>query len=224
GDPLDGGVMIGSKIIIAGVLGAGESALAETDWLVPDDVQSHVVFVIVDPDDVVSELDEFNNSISSKLMLADLTFVGGRNEWVGKDKVQLVAAVNNSGASLAQDIPVEFVGSDNVVLHSETITMLAPGLTTEIGYLWPVNQQLFSGCQTSITVRINNGRSVEEADYINNYGAILVIEDPAVTCCGVDRDDDSDVDGLDLAEIVTLMSSETVDLSCVAAAFGQHEN
>ena len=223
GDPQAGGTMIGDKVSLPGVIEAGGIYTVETAWVIPDDGRSHVIFVLVDPDDIISERDEFNNVITKTFMLADLNYAGGRAEWIGQDKVQLVARVRNSGASIAKDITLEFFDPTGTLIHTANLTALGPGLTTEVGYLWPVNHDVFSGCQAAISVRINSGRVVEEKDYSNNDGLILVVKDPTITFCSLDSDMDGDVDGIDLAALASMIQSgENVDLRLVAAGFGKN--
>lgn len=69
GDPGSGGVLIATTQVISTVL-TGASASAEVVWNTTDLEGAHDIFVVADPQDGISELDEGNNEASAHLEVA----------------------------------------------------------------------------------------------------------------------------------------------------------
>ncbi|MCD4718781.1 MAG: DUF1566 domain-containing protein [Desulfobacula sp.] len=220
GNIWEGGVQIGSIITVPDVLDAGATFIARIPWQVPGDELPYTLFARVDPGNNITEKDELNNLIFTDVLLPDFDFIEGRSNWMGSDQVSLVASVKNTGSSKGENIIVEFLGPNDAVLKSTTIKELAPGLTTEVEFLWTVDHGLFSNCQAIISIRINNDQSIHEFDLTNNKGSIMVIKDSETSCCGSDRDNDGDVDGADLAAAALQIASGDINLSRFSECFG----
>jgi hypothetical protein len=69
GNPSEGGTLIGSAQVISPLTGCGGSQISQVEW---SDVPTgtHTVFVSVDPDQMISEMNEFNNLGERMILVA----------------------------------------------------------------------------------------------------------------------------------------------------------
>ncbi len=80
----------------AGPLAAGNRATFGFDWIVPLGDQEHILSAIADPDDVIDESDEGNNTISQTLVLPDLHVAWWASDYTSQT-ITVTVGVENGG-------------------------------------------------------------------------------------------------------------------------------
>ena len=177
GEPGNGGIPIGSIQSVPGGLDADDIYDFETDWTVPDDGQSHTIYALVDPESLIIESNEDNNSIHLTTLLPDIKFVSGQAQVAGDNQVNLIVSVSNNGTVPASNIVVNFY-SDSIegeFIGSRTIYTLAAGGQTEVLMPWASNGvELLLGNEI-IVISIDQNAQIIEGDESNNQGTITTL-------------------------------------------------
>lgn len=113
GNPLSGGNQIGGNVVIP-ALAAGESLTLNHVWSKIPDLSDHVVFVVVDPDDEISEFSEDDNRAFNLLTVKGLPDFVITDEYIRiepafprpGDTVLISCSVQNAGSQSATDIAI----------------------------------------------------------------------------------------------------------------------
>ncbi len=120
GNPSAGGVLISTRVIPG--IAQGNSAIAAVSW-VPTAFQADI-YVVIDPDNVVKEYNEANNSVSAKLVAFDnLKTLHTTYVYTLKDLVPFAYRNNNQIAVFAADKTLFWAG----ILQNGEHTVLSPG-------------------------------------------------------------------------------------------------
>jgi len=171
GDPINGGIQIGSTQNITGPLVAGTSADVSVSWNVPVDSNPHRLYVVVDQDLSVDDRDRANNTASTLCVLPDLIVETGWSTGVTANAVAITAKIVNQGVLAAGAFEVGWhVGSpDGPEIGRSPVESLAAGANTEVTYVWllsqPATVEFIQICAVA-----DCANTVTEADESNNDG------------------------------------------------------
>ncbi len=127
GDPGSEGILIAS-VLVTRTLTPGDSAPVSISWSVPQRPTPITLFAIVDPENLITESDETNNTISATTILPDLSitaYVAYRNNY----QAYPAAIVRNTGVLTATNVPVSIYRESitGTLLTSSEIGILPPG-------------------------------------------------------------------------------------------------
>ncbi len=176
GDPNSGGQFIGRGVVAPSEIKAGASGSASVAWNVPANLNSYVVYAVVDPDNSAQEADENNNTAFFSPLLPDLVALQCRPQDLGDGSVDVTAVVKNNGAAPATGVEVLFKvnGSEIGVI---SLPQIKPGETAEISRLiWAGTD--FSGEQPKIEVLVDPDGKIPESNKDNNRAFALFLTDP----------------------------------------------
>jgi hypothetical protein len=177
GDPDAAGVLIGSDTI--DILLPGQVGQASVGWTVPDDGQSHRVYVLVDPADTIPEGSETNNRASTAVFQPDLKVSG--LQFMGNptaDSVLVGVSVRNVGNAASGPSVCE-VRKDNgtgELLFTMDVPGLEPNASAEAQFNWNVTS-VAEGVYTLVATS-DTGGQVDESNEANNVATALVPVQP----------------------------------------------
>jgi antitoxin component YwqK of YwqJK toxin-antitoxin module len=151
GDPNSGGQLIGRSVVSE--IKAGASGSASVTWNVPANLNSYVVYAVVDPDNSAQEANEGNNTAFFSPILPDLVALQCRPQDLGDGSVDVTAVVKNTGAVPATGVEVLYKVNGSAI-GVVTLPEIKPGETAEISRLiWSGSD--FSGEQPEIEVLVD---------------------------------------------------------------------
>jgi hypothetical protein len=189
GDPAQGGLQIGSPVIISGVLMGGATTNITINWTVPADLLPHQIYVVVDPSLSVDDRDRANNGVSVTTARADLVLESCRNSEVSTTNALLIARLANSGLAIAPASQISWrLGAANgPEIGRSSVDEMPPGQVSEIGFLWDTSALQRSGGFAVVFAVADAGGVVSEADESNNQKSQSVLINalwpPRITSC-----------------------------------------
>ncbi len=146
GDPYNSGLLIGSEVI--DILTAGNEVSVQTTWdQVPDSTEK-ILFVVVDPDNVIDELSEQDNNAFNTLKvnsLPDLIVAKGDFSLFPKapsenELVTLTVPVNNLGQQSADNVLIRLFDGDPKLggqqIESDKLLTIAANSGETISFSW----------------------------------------------------------------------------------------
>jgi hypothetical protein len=139
GDPDAGGTLIGTRIV-TGVLGGGMTATVSLPWTVPAVTEPVPIYIRVDPQNLVAELDETNNQAAVGGLMPDLAVESVRVDYGMGQQVTVTVSCQNVGPVRATDMPIELRldAVTGTLIYSTTLAELGPGVETEVVVPWDV--------------------------------------------------------------------------------------
>lgn len=166
GDPDAGGEIIATEVI-PGWLEAQDEAEVSYAWVVPQPVQARTVFVVVDPDNEVTEADESNNRLALPINGVDLALEYQSGSALRDGSARVVVKVRNLSAP---DSPVSMLKlkdlNSGVTLAETSVSQLAPGQSVDVPFDLPAGTQP-EGDRAYVLV-IDEEELVEDIDRENN--------------------------------------------------------
>ncbi len=166
GDPDAGGVLSATEVI-PGWLEAQDEVEVSHAWMVPQPVQARTVFVVVDPDNEVTEADESNNRLALPLNGVDLALEYQSGSALRDGSARVVVKVRNLSAP---DSPVSMLKlkdlNSGVTLAETSVSQLAPGQSVDVPFDLPAGTQP-EGDRAYVLV-IDEEELVEDIDRENN--------------------------------------------------------
>lgn len=166
GDPDAGGVLIATEVI-PGWLEAQDEAEVSHEWMVPQPVQARTIFVVVDPDNEVTEADESNNRLALPINGVDLALEYQSGSVLRDGSARVVVKVRNLSAP---DSPVSTLKlkdlNSGVTLAETSVSQLAPGQSVDVPFDLPEGTQP-EGDRAYVLV-IDEEELVEDIDRKNN--------------------------------------------------------
>ena len=126
GDPADTGVLIGSVQTVSGVLSGGSSAAVSVNWTVPAGLQSHDIYVVVDPDMLQTERSLLNNTAMISVMQPDLAVSSLNAARAGNMQV-ITARIANEGVLPVESFIADFYAGESMLIESVDVFNLQPG-------------------------------------------------------------------------------------------------
>ncbi len=191
GNPAKDGVLLGQTVIEH--IEANQSGLAEFDWDTAGYSGRHILYVVVDPQNIINEVDETNNEALRIIYLTlrpDFVVVGATGNINASEglPVYIAFAVKNQGGTAAGCRIALFLGepiSENRICGDFELAPVNPGAQ--------VNAQLsldtvgLSGLHT-ITIQLDPDNLVNEMDELNNLATrtINITPAPDVSITGED--------------------------------------
>jgi len=188
GDPYAGGTEIGQANIDS--LAAGGSQDVSISWDVPEDPDSHRIFVVVDPDLNLDDRDRSNNKDSIWCVLPDMVVETSSGEMVGEGRFSITTKISNIGVIPTGLFTVSWrLGStDGPEIESRQVETIPSGAFRELNILWDMNEYDVHTGTASICIIIDPLNEVTEANEANNTHFQAVAHPDALI--------DSDADGL----------------------------
>jgi len=177
GDPDNGGIQIGSEQSITGGLDAGDSDQVSVVWIVPDDGQAHTVFAKVDPESLIIESNEDNNTISATTLLPDVAYVSGQAQVSGTNQISLIATISNNGTVAASNVVVDFYldSLNGEFLGSRIVSDVAAAATVDVLLDWISDGTDLLLGNNKIVVSLDQTGQIIEGDETNNLGSITTL-------------------------------------------------
>lgn len=166
GDPDEGGQLLGTTEVTPGTLKAGDEGEAALSWTIPADMAAYDVFAVVDPDNVVPETDETNNSTSFAVLKPDLEAKWCKLEKHKDGSIDITAVIHNNGIVPATDVEIWYKASGRD-LGLIKIPRILPGKTSEVTHLVWVGLEFFRG-EPEIEIEIDPAQKIAETNEDNN--------------------------------------------------------
>jgi len=173
------GTQIGSDVI--DLLLPGEAKRASVSWYVPNDQQTHKIYVVIDPNNKIPETDDVvNNKTCITIFKPDIK--AGAVETLGYPGAQTVLvgySITNRGEAIASPFVCQVHKDSETgdVLNSTYVGPLQPGATAYAQFAWEVSGET-AGDYTLALVTDANG-IVDESDETNNnaFGQVRILPD-----------------------------------------------
>ncbi len=206
GDPGGTGTLI-DVTTYGGPLVGGDEVEVSVEWLVPGSVDSHDIYVVVDPDLVQEDRDRNNNTaILPGVMKPDVTIESILVQNAGPaDRILTIRALNASGLAVSDvDVTLRRDAEDGELLQAFTITdTIVPGAFFDISWVWE-DAAPFPGGSAEVFAIADEADAIDEFDEDNNVRSALVTNQPPAHPGDWDNDNDVDID--DFAEFPACMS------------------
>ncbi len=160
GDPGFGGTLIG-KANSSAPLAAGMTATVSVPYTVPTVGGAHVLYAVADPDHLVTESDEADNTATLAAFGPDLEVVSAGVDYWGGNDVGLVTLVRNVGTSDAPTTTLAFYRDalTGTLAVTDTVPMLAAGQTVTRTTPW--NSGPLSAGDYPLVAVVNQGQFSE---------------------------------------------------------------
>ncbi|MFC1591399.1 DUF1566 domain-containing protein [Thermodesulfobacteriota bacterium] len=167
GDPNVGGNSIGQKSIN---LIAGGSQVVTFSWNVPTDLNSHLVFVVVDPALSFNDRDRSNNTGSAWSVMPDLVVETGRSESVSTTEVSLTTRIANAGVipSGLFNVCWRLGAEAGQVLGCREVQTIVAGGARESTLVWDHSAHTPQDEAATVYIIVDNDDAVAESDETNN--------------------------------------------------------
>ncbi len=182
GDPLAGGNKIGDTQLVTQPLSARGKVDVAVDWVVPDDMSAHTLYVIVDPENSIYDIDTHNNTAAVTVVQPDIQVTALDSQYVGTTKYLVTARVTNIGS-----IPINageislFVGdTEGEMLDSKETGALAPGDERVVEFMLDSTEMNFDQGNIDIVAQFTAQQGTEEFDLDNNLYYSTIERTPLV--------------------------------------------
>ena len=141
GDPTAGGTLVGTFPVSPTLLPAGATGTAVlAAWSVPTNLTEGRVFARVDPDDVVDEYREENNTALLHALQPDLEVLSAEGTELSDGSLLVHGSVLNAGTITATNFQIS-VECEGEPLYFTYVPALPPGQITEMQTLvWPLGE------------------------------------------------------------------------------------
>ncbi len=192
GNPELGGTVI-ETTTLTGPLVAGVSQETNFTWDVPSDPNSHVLYVVVDPDLTIEDRDRSNNNASTVTVLPDVTVETAWNEAISLTEIALTARVKNSGVipTGAFELSWRLGGEGGTEIGRSQIQGLAPSATHDVTFVWDYSTAGVQDPWAAIATIADPDGLMTEADETNNI---------SLQSAKILMNSDNDSDGLTYGE------------------------
>ncbi len=176
GDPDSNGILIDDVITIAGLMAAGDTAVATASWFVPAVNEPQQIYVVVDPNFEIEDVNRNNNIASVSVMTPDLTISDISSERIGPKMRGITARIKNIGGLPAENVAVSIrkEGEDGEQLANFNIEYLDPDSSYDTWYVWDIATQDFNTVEILLYVIADANDSVGELNEDNNTSFGLV--------------------------------------------------
>jgi WD40 repeat protein len=167
--------LIDTTKTITGPVLAGATASVTVTWEVPDDGQSHTIYFTVDPNGEIDDRDSTNNTISTIMILPDLSIQALASTKVGSTTELITASITNQGAIPAGPLSVTArIGSPTgEIIDTKTVDLITPGGVQDLLFFWDTSGSTYSSATLPLFFSIDPANEVDEADESNNESTLL---------------------------------------------------
>lgn len=138
GNPNNGGTLINTASANLTLTG-GMSTILSVDWIVPSSGAPFQIYAVADPNDLVTELNETNNTANFFTVVPDLTFDRIKPAYANTQIITVTATLNNVGGGQSAPADVFFRLDDPItgtVIATRNSGNLAAGNQTDIQAVW----------------------------------------------------------------------------------------
>ncbi len=206
GDPGGTGTLI-DITTHGGPLVGGDEVEVGVEWLVPGSVDSHDIYVVIDPDFEQEDRDQTNNTgVLPGVMKPDVLIDSILSQNAGPNDVILtVRVLNGSGLATSNvDVTLHRDTEDGSLLQALSITdTIVPGAFYDVSWVWE-DAAPFPGGSVEVFAIVDEAGTISEFDEDNNVRSALVTNQPPMHPGDWDNDNDVDLD--DYAEFPACMS------------------
>ncbi|MBP6734358.1 MAG: thrombospondin type 3 repeat-containing protein [Chromatiaceae bacterium] len=175
GDPQAGGAVIAETTLAEPLAPWAERAVS-LPWTVPATNVPLVIFLVVDPDQVLDDANRADNVASRTAVLPDLAVANGRWEWIGdvENLASVVARVVNQGSipAGAGALTLREGAVDGPVLATVPFGPLAVGQAVDLATTWDLSA--LPGPTYPLYLSLDEAGAVAEQDELNN-GLLVVV-------------------------------------------------
>lgn len=175
GDPNNGGVLIANTSIAGWMEGAATNTVVAT-WVVPEPPAPHVLYVMLDPTNAISEFDERNNQQSLSIGGTDLAVSLVRQSVETNGALRIIAQVQNLGAPAATNctLSIRLDGNTNALpLGTVAVPSLRPGRTAELALQLPPGTH--APGESLYTLAVDEAHLNSDVDTNNNQTSFAVM-------------------------------------------------
>lgn len=208
GNPQASGALIGNDTV-SGPLAAADSAIVSTNWQVPEVNNPIDLYVVVDPNYTIEDVNRSNNTASTKILLPDLTIDEVHVQKTGPKKRAIIARIANYGPTPVVNISavLRLDSPEGMPIASFQIPDIQRGGYQDVSFEWDISGKEFSVAEAPIYMIVDLNGGIEEFNEDNN----ILLAQVGVTNIA-DFSDNGEVDTIDLAKLVEEWL-ETEDLS-----------
>ncbi|MBI5075871.1 MAG: hypothetical protein HZB62_11995 [Nitrospirae bacterium] len=186
GDPASGGTRIGNDISIP-LIGTRGSETVTMQWNTTGHTGKNYIYVVADPDDVIAEYNNWNNTAGKTLKVAstqgpDLTLNSSDITYTPQnpnqgDMLTVTATIRNTGNQAALSVPVEFsifnqMLNPPMIIGTATIASIPAGGTVPVQIPWDTTGM---GGTYDLRVTIDRDDTIIELDETNNSASKPVV-------------------------------------------------
>ncbi|TYQ16687.1 UNVERIFIED_CONTAM: S-layer family protein [Acetivibrio alkalicellulosi] len=144
GNPLSGGEKIGTTQVISESILPRMSGKVSVEWVVPQTNTARAIYVVVDPDEKIQDIDRTNNIAKLDIVAPDLEIVNVEYYPINSTKYIIIVDVANIGNIdvLSSELQL-FEGYNGVLSLTEDIGELRSGEQTQLFFLWDSTDKEF---------------------------------------------------------------------------------
>ena len=156
-------------LITATVHNNGDEAEYSAVWTVPESIEPHEIFVVVDPYQVQEDRDRTNNSASVVVLAADLTITEIAVQAAGPRRITTIRVENIGSLEVpAVDVVLRRDAVDGEVLTTFSITdSVVAGAYRDVFWIWE-DAAPFPGGSVQLYAIVDEDDLIGEFDETNN--------------------------------------------------------
>ena len=185
GDPGAGGALIGIVALTPNPLPGGGSGTASMNWTVPNDGMVHTVYAKADPEGLITETDEGNNTGSYKLLQLDFAAIAPSvRQYLPDGKVLLNFGVKNpSTVSVLGTVTYQLWKGDagtGELLTTGTLTAPSPGQEALGNFAWEPGGIAPGAYELTLVIDPEDEFPNEDPENNTASGQVLLLADLAI--------------------------------------------
>ena len=186
GNPAEGGSQIG-MVSYDDILVPGEMGNVSIQWVVPDTSIPLDVYAIIDPHEVIDDLNRVNNITNVKIIQSDMEITNVRWEQAGPTYFEVVAHVINSGVIPNEICQLKLINNTSLANLLDTITIpsIQPGLSNDFVLNFELSE--IQEHLVSVSAIVDADEMIDDYNRDNNY-RILGLDESAPLISDIDDD------------------------------------
>lgn len=190
GDPCEGGILIDSNTTD---LAPGGSSTLEFAWTYPSDFAGHIVYCKVDPNNLIAELNENNNTASMPAGTVNLEASSVHSAFSENQLVGVSVAFKNTGNTDLQEVALEIRRDSETgpVIMADIVPTAPAGETVEVIVPWDVSLTS-PGVYNVFLLLDPYGKVSEENEFDNqSQGGVAVLPDLKIEDPNINRQNET---------------------------------
>jgi hypothetical protein len=166
GDPAGGGTLIGNATV-PGPLAPGGAGDVTFSWTVPNTSAPLDVYAVVDPDQLVEDVNRLNNLARLGAVKPDLAFAAVWWDLLPNGAWSVTVRTINHGSLTSPPTRVVFRdgGAGGSLVYAEDVIGLGPGQSVDVTATWTPESLLFT---QSLYIGVDEEGAIDEYDEGNN--------------------------------------------------------
>jgi uncharacterized repeat protein (TIGR02543 family) len=181
GDPSKGGNQIGKTVVMDDVIAPGGAGIASIDWDVPVEGLLDEIYVVVDPDSSINDINPLNNSAYIKMKQPDIEISLLEAEPMGGSNYAVKVKVSNIGSVNLPDTAITFyrgTGEGEIEEIGKISTgELLIGDVKEIPHLLNLPSTQFINNSLDLIATVDAPSEYTEQDLGNNIAMLAIGEE-----------------------------------------------